>query len=322
MTDLPKDQRLIVLVGPTAVGKTALSLEIAKHLPVEIISGDSMQVYRGMDIGTGKVTSEERKLVPHHMLDIRNPDEPFSVSEFKEKTQTLIGEINTRNKLPMIVGGTGLYIEAVCYDYGFSEASIDESFRAKLRDEALAYGSKALHEKLRLQDADAAARIHPNDLRRIIRALEVMHQTGQKFSLYQKEAKKESPYQLCLIGLTMERDQLYKRIEQRIDQMLEQGWLEEVRELKRQGYTEETVSMQALGYRELVQYLDGELPFDEAIRLIKRNTRRFAKRQLSWFRHMRDIQWVYLSEEKEKEAIMREIFGIIAGKFNMNEEYT
>lgn len=323
---VPRKERLLVLIGPTAVGKTALSLEIAKYVPIEIISGDSMQVYRGMDIGTGKATLKERENVPHHMLDIRDPDEPFSVSEFKERAQSLISEINHLGKLPVIVGGTGLYVEAVCYDYSFSEASMDEKFREQLRREAESNGSLHLHQRLQQLDSESAGRIHPNDLRRIIRALEVIHHTGWSFSSYQKDAGKESPYELCLIGLTMERQLLYKRIEERIDKMLEQGWLEEVKTLREIGYTNQAVSMQALGYRELVQYLEGELNYEEAVRLIKRNTRRFAKRQLSWFRHMQDIHWTDVTNAvlnpEHKDKILREILGIAAGKFNIDAEYT
>lgn len=315
-----------MLIGPTAVGKTALSLELAKYMPIEIISGDSMQVYRGMDIGTGKATLEERSIVPHHMIDIRDPDEPFSVTEFKQQAQELITAINERGNIPLIVGGTGLYIESVCYDYGFSRAAIDEPFREKLRQEATTKGTQALHRKLEQLDAEAASRIHPNDLRRIIRALEVIHQTGESFSSYQKKAKKESPYQLCIICLTMDRQLLYKRIEERIDNMLEQGWLEEVEVLRKNGYTKETVSMQALGYKELDQHLDGQLEYEEAVQLIKRNTRRFAKRQLSWFRHMKDVHWVDVTDAvfnpEHKDKILREIVAIAAGKLMIDEEYT
>lgn len=314
MTEMMRKERLLVLIGPTAVGKTALSIELAKRLPIEIISGDSMQVYRGMDIGTGKATEEEQQNIPHHLLDIRDPDEPFSVTEFKDRAQTLIRDINQRGKWPLIVGGTGLYVEAVCYNYEFSDAPIDENFRKRLRERAAASGSEELHRELQQADPDAAERIHPNDLRRIIRALEVIELTGEPFSHYQKGARKPSPYDLRIVGLTMDRQMLYKRIEERIDKMLEQGWLEEVKALRNQGYTNEAVSMQALGYKELVQHLEGQLEYSEAVRLIKRNTRRFAKRQLSWFRHMEEVHWVDITEKRDTEMILREIIGILAGK--------
>ncbi len=212
------------MIGPTAVGKTRLSLYIAQRYACEIISGDSMQVYRGMDIGTAKASEEERDLVPHHMIDIHDPDFPYSAAEFQKEAGRLIEEISARGKLPFVVGGTGLYIESLCYNFTFNETGADEAFREEQRIFAETYGAEALHAKLRAVDPEMASRLHPNDQRRIIRALEVYHVTGETLSEQQKGQKKESPYELCIIGLTMDRTVLYKRIEERIDQMLHEAW--------------------------------------------------------------------------------------------------
>jgi tRNA dimethylallyltransferase len=306
--------KLLVLVGPTAVGKTKLSLHLALQYDCEIISGDSMQVYRGMDIGTAKATEEERRLVPHHLIDIHDPDYPFSVAEFQERARQLIVELNTRGKLPFIVGGTGLYVESVCYGYEFSKGGMDERFREQLREYALTHGEEALHQRLRTVDPETASRLHPNDQRRVIRALEIYHLTGKTMSEHLAGQKKQSPYELCIIGLTMERDLLYKRIEDRVDDMLEQGLVSEVQGLLDQGYSSDLVSMQGLGYKEIAGYLEGKYSLDEAVFLLKRNTRRFAKRQLSWFRHMKDIEWVDVTDQENFSDHLKAIHAIIARK--------
>lgn len=314
--------RLLVLIGPTAVGKTKLSIEIAKRYGCEIISGDSMQVYRGMDIGTAKIKPAEMGGVPHHMLDIHEPAEPFSVAEFQERAMQLIEDIGSRGLLPFIVGGTGLYVESLCYGFGFSDGGADEAFREEQRRFLQEHGEEALHAKLRSVDPGSAERLHPNDHRRVIRALEVYKQTGRPLSEHLAEQTRESPFELCLIGLTMDRKILYKRIEDRIDAMLAEGLAEEVRELLDRGVPRETVSMQGLGYKEIAAYLFGETSYDEAVQLLKRNTRRFAKRQLSWFRHMRDIQWLDVGDEENFSEQLRNIHAIIAGKFGFQREYT
>jgi len=307
-------QKLLVLVGPTAVGKTALSLQLARHLDAEIISGDSMQVYRGMDIGTAKVSPEERAIVPHHLIDIRNPDEPYSVSDFQQACEEAIRSIASRGKIPFIVGGTGLYIQSVVYGYRFSEAGQDEEYRRELKAYAEQHGAAALHERLRAVDPDTAARLHINDLRRIIRALEVHRLTGRTMSEYLAEQPAESPYRTCLIGLTMRRDLLYRRIEERVDLMIEQGLVQEVEGLLSSGYGPGLISMQGLGYKEIVGYLQGEYSLEQAIELLKRNTRRFAKRQLSWFRHMKGIEWVDMTETENFVSNVARINDIIYGK--------
>lgn len=320
MTQADRKPELLVLVGPTAVGKTGLSLELARSLRCEIISGDSMQVYRGMDIGTAKATPEERALVPHHMIDIRDPDEPFSSAEFQSEVKRCIREIQGRGKLPFIVGGTGLYIESVCYGYEFSEGGADEEYRRELKEFAEQFGSEALHRRLGSVDPESAARLHPNDRRRVIRALEIARVSGRPMSEHLHGQKKESPYELCIIGLTMERELLYKRIDERVDQMMAKGLAAEVQGLLRKGYSPDLVSMQGLGYKELIPYLRSECSLEEAVRLLKRNTRRFAKRQLSWFRHMKEIHWIDMTDMANFSAHLREIRGIIAGKFPLLQE--
>lgn len=306
---------LLVLVGPTAVGKTALSLKLAECFDCEIISGDSMQVYRGMDIGTAKATPEERAKVPHHLIDIRDPDEAYSVSDFQEECTRAIEAIASRGKLPFIVGGTGLYIQSVVYGYRFSEAGQDETFRQELRAYAETHGAKALHDRLRKIDPASADRLHVNDIRRVIRALEVYHLTGRTLTEYLAEQPKESPYHTCIIGLTMERSQLYRNIEQRVDLMIEQGLIEEVQRLLDSGYGPGLISMQGLGYKEIIGYLLGEYNREHAIELLKRNTRRFAKRQLSWFRHMRGVIWIDVTDRAKFDSNLARINDIIRNKF-------
>ena len=313
--------RLLVLVGPTAVGKTGYSLEIAKRWNAEIISGDSMQVYRGMDIGTAKLPLQEQQGVPHHLIDICEPDHPFSVAEFQERCATLIEEITARGRVPFIVGGTGLYVESVCYNYQFSETGSDEAYRSEMDSYAEAHGNEALHDRLRQVDPISAERLHPNDRRRVIRALEVQHVTGQTLAEQQAGQQKISPYELCIVGLTRPREELYNRVEQRIDEMLALGLVEEVEQLVRAGVPRRAISMQGLGYKEIIPYLEGEMPLDTAVTLLKRDTRHFAKRQLSWFRHMKDIQWVDVGGEENFYENLQSIHAIIAGKFPNDLEY-
>jgi len=317
----PDKLDLLVLVGPTAVGKTRLSLSIADEFGCEIISGDSMQVYRGMDIGTAKATRQERLIVPHHLIDIVDPDYPFSVADFQERAASLIPEIHGRGKLPFIVGGTGLYIESVCYGFAFSEGGADEEYREEMREYAGRCGVQALHDRLREIDPPTAERLHPNDTRRVIRALEVYRLTGKPLSAVLREQTRDSPYRLSLIGLTMDRALLYKRIEERIDQMLEDGLVDEVRRLLESGVSRDAVSMQGLGYKEIAAYLAGECDLETAVAQLKMNTRRFAKRQLSWFRRMRDIAWVDVTDAANFSAHLQGIRAIIAKKFPLKDHH-
>ncbi|MBN2983931.1 MULTISPECIES: tRNA (adenosine(37)-N6)-dimethylallyltransferase MiaA [Cohnella] len=322
-----KDERLplLALVGPTAVGKTALSLAVARAFDCEIISGDSMQVYRGMDIGTAKLEPEHRQGIPHHMIDILDPADPFSVADFQARCEETIADIHARGKLPFIVGGTGLYVESVCYGYSFREEGGDAEFREKMSRWAQEHGADALHRKLFDVDPETAAKLHPNDVRRVVRALEIYETTGRPLSELQSQQRgddKASPYKLCLIGLTMDRAELYRRIGLRVDEMLEQGLLDEVKRLLAAGVPRSAVSMQALGYKEMASYLAGELDYKGAVELLKRDTRRFAKRQLSWFRRMKELEWVSLEKEEKDRNLLTEICDIIAGKFLCDLEYT
>lgn len=318
---LPAKQPLLVLIGPTAIGKTRLSIEVAKQYNCEIISGDSMQVYRGMDVGTAKITREEMQGVPHHMIDICDPEYPFSVAEFQERTRGLIAEIGQRGALPFIVGGTGLYIESICYNFHFSEAGSDETFREEQRRFLEEYGNEALHERLRLVDPQSAEKLHPNDTRRVIRALEIAHMTGRTLSSQMAGQTRESPYCLCIVGLTTQREILYKRIEERVDSMLADGLTREVQQLLDRGVSRGHISMQGLGYKEIAAYLEGEVGWEETVRLLKRNTRRFAKRQLSWFRHMQDIHWLEMPEPPNLSVCLHKFHAILAGKSQPGKEY-
>jgi tRNA dimethylallyltransferase len=304
---------LIFIVGPTAVGKTALSLDIAQRFNGEIISGDSMQVYRGMDIGTAKASAEEQALIPHHLIDIREPNEPFTVSEFQQIATNVIADIHSRGKLPIVVGGTGLYVESLCYHFQFGEGAPDLAFRDQLTERAEQEGNEVLYKELTDIDPEAAAKIHVNDIRRIIRALEVWHTKGVKMS--ESSNRKESIYDALWIGLTMDRAKLYSRIEQRIDMMLHQGLIEEVKQLKEKGLEQNNVALQALGYKEIIYWLNGEIDYDRAVELLKRDTRHFAKRQLSWFRRMPEINWFDCTDGNKNAEHFLEISDIINGKF-------
>ncbi|MBA4494442.1 tRNA (adenosine(37)-N6)-dimethylallyltransferase MiaA [Paenactinomyces guangxiensis] len=305
---------LLLIVGPTAVGKTALSLQIAEEFDGEVISGDSMQVYREMDIGTAKASEEERRRVPHHLIDIIDPDTPFSVQEFQALARQKIEEIAARGHLPMLVGGTGLYIEAVTHGYKMPYVEENTELRRELHLFAEREGNKALHQRLYEVDPVSAEKLHPNDRRRIIRALEVYHATGKPFS--QITGKKESPYHLLWVGLTMPRDLLYERINQRVDQMISAGLVDEVKRLKEKGYHRNLTSMQAIGYKEIMSFLEGEMTFPEAVDLIKKGTRKYAKRQFSWFRRIPEIHWFDVTKDESFEEIQR----LVAGKFLHSRE--
>jgi tRNA dimethylallyltransferase len=311
--------RLLALLGPTAAGKTELSLRLAEKLDAELISCDSMCVYRGMDIGTAKPTEAERSRVPHHMIDIADPDEQFTVADYKERVEELILDLNARGKLPMLVGGTGLYLRAVVQDYPMINVPPDPELREKLRAEAEATSREALHEQLAEVDPRAAEKIHHNDLKRVVRALEVFEKTGKPISRAQEETTAESPYDSLKIGLEVPRDVLYERINRRVDEMLEDGLLEEVRALLDSGYSRDLYSMQSLGYRELAAYLADEHDLEEAVRLIKRNTRHFARRQLIWFRKEKNVNWVQThdtsGEFRGVNGLEEEILDLVAGNW-------
>ncbi len=307
-------EKLVVIVGPTAVGKTELSLRLAKRFNGEIISGDSMQVYRKMDIGTAKATKEELAIVPHHLINIIEPDEEYSVAVFQSMATRLITQINQNGHLPFLVGGTGLYIQSVTHSFQFAETAQDAELRDRLYRLAELEGVEALHRRLAEIDPITAERLHPNDVKRIVRAIEVYQVTGYKMADYQQRAE-QSAYDLVMIGLTMDRQLLYERINRRVELMIEAGLVEEVRQLLDQGYAPSLVAMQGLGYKELIPYLYGEITLDKAIHDIKQRTRHFAKRQLSWFRRIPEIQWFDMSNPIEYDEVFATISATLAGKF-------
>lgn len=286
-------RKLIVLTGPTAVGKTRLSVRLAKEVGGEIISADSMQVYRYMDIGSAKITREEMEGIPHYLVDILDPKENFNVFSFQKLAKEALERIYENGHIPILAGGTGFYIQSVLYDIDFEESETDSAYRKELEALALEKGAEKLYEMLRKVDARSAESIHKNNVKRVIRALEYYHQTGTPISEHNDaERKKESPYEFCYFVLRDQRDLLYKRIEERVDQMLSDGLVEEVRRLKDMGCSMEHISMQGLGYKEILGYLDGRYDLDRAAYLIKRDTRHFAKRQLTWFNRERDVIFV------------------------------
>lgn len=303
-------ERLLVIVGPTAVGKSDLSIRLAKRFNGEIISGDSMQIYRGLDIGTAKVTKEEMQGIPHYMIDIKEPHESFSVSEFQQEARKYISEINRKGKLPILVGGTGLYVQAVTYDYRFTKVGADQKLRNELEQYAEQYGNEALHRKLKNVDPASFETIHPNNRKRVIRALEVIELTGKPFSSY-KQKQLEPVYEAIFVGLSMERKKLYARINARVDKMIENGLIEEAYRLYQQNLRD-TQAAQAIGYKELFDYFDGKLSKEEAIELLKRNSRKYAKRQYTWFQNKMEIKWFDVTEDRDKK--IEEIFQYVAGK--------
>lgn len=298
---------LIILAGPTAVGKTSLSIRLAKETGGEIISADSMQVYRHMDIGSAKITKEEMEGVPHYLVNVLEPEEEFNVVRFQQMAKEAAERIWKKGKIPLVVGGTGFYIQALLYDIDFTENDGDESYRRQLEQKASdEEGASELYEMLKTVDPKAAQEIHPRNIKRIIRALEFYHQTGKKISEHNEtQRQRESPYNYAYFVLTDERSRLYERIDRRVDLMMEQGLLDEVRYLKERGVRKDSTAMQGLGYKELYAYLEGEYPLDEAVRIIKRDTRHFAKRQLTWFKRERDVIWAdksVIGQEEENLA--------------------
>lgn len=288
---------LIILTGPTAVGKTAASIGLAKAVNGEIISADSMQVYKYMDIGSAKITKEEMDGVPHHLVDVLDPMEDFNVVRFQQMAKAAMEGIYERGHIPIVVGGTGFYIQALLYDIDFTENETDDSYRRELEALAKEKGEEFLHSQLALVDPESAEQIHFHNVKRVIRALEFYQQTGKKISEHNaEEREKESAYHSAYFVLTDDRARLYDRIERRVDLMMEQGLLQEVERLRDRGLKREDVSMQGLGYKELFGYFDGEYSMEEAVRIIKRDTRHFAKRQLTWFRRERDVIWIDKSQ--------------------------
>jgi len=284
---------LIVLTGPTAVGKTALSIELAKMTGGEIISADSMQVYRGMDIGSAKIRPWETQGVPHHLINVLDPDQEFNVVVFQKLCRQAMEGIYGRGHIPILTGGTGFYIQAVLRDIDFTENEENTDYRRQLEQLAAREGPQVLHEMLAAVDPEAARAIHAHNAKRMIRALEFHHLTGEKISEHNaREAERQSPYRYCYFVLSDDREKLYQRIEERVDRMLEEGLVEEARRLMARGCRRDMVSMQGLGYKEILDYLAGGITLEEAAYRVKRDTRHFAKRQLTWFRREKDVIWI------------------------------
>lgn len=301
-------QPVIILTGPTAVGKTSLSIQLAKAIGGEIISADSMQVYRYMDIGTAKITKEEMEGVPHYLIDELNPDDEFHVVRFQQMAKAAMRNIYENGHIPIIVGGTGFYIQALLYDIDFSQSEDDTPYRIELTQFANEHGAVALHNKLREIDPVSAHTIHPNNIKRVIRAIEYFEQNKRPISEHnQEQAQKESPYEFLYFVLTQDRKILYDRINQRVEQMIEQGLEEEVKRLLAMGYTNDLVSMQGIGYKEMIAYIQGRCTLEEAIDTLKRDTRHFAKRQLTWFKRERDVLWLSKETYPSEQALLEQI---------------
>lgn len=306
---------LIILTGPTAVGKTDTSIALAKAIGGEIISADSIQVYRYMDIGSAKITKEEMKGVPHFLIDELDPAEEFNIVLFQKLAYQYMEEIYARNHIPILTGGTGFYIQSVLYGIEFDKNETDTSYRKELEEYAEKYGAAALHQRLQQVDEGSAKVIHTNNIKRIIRALEYYKQTNQPISEHnEQQHKKESPYQFVYFVLNRNRMELYRRIDLRVDQMIKQGLVEEVKKLLEKGYTRDLVSMQGLGYKEIAASLDGELSLEEAIETIKRDTRHFAKRQLTWFRREKEVIWVEMEQYAGEQELLEYLLAILEEK--------
>ena len=293
-----KNRIIPVIVGPTAVGKTKYAVQIARKLNGEIVSADSMQIYRFMDIGSAKPTEEEQAAARHHLVDAVDPREPFSVAQYRHMAKECIEDIFQRDKLPVISGGTGLYVNALIYDMDFSAPPADLEQREKYRKTAEEKGPQYLHDILNDIDPDAAARIHPNNVRKVIRAIEAA-KSGEKIPSFETSFRSTSDYRCILIGLQRDRAELYDRINRRVDQMISDGLEDEIRSLMSMGLSSSDISMKGIGYKEMIDAMNGRITMEEATELIKRNSRRYAKRQMTWFRRSPDIRWFDLSENSE-----------------------
>lgn len=311
-------KKLILIVGPTAVGKTDLSIKLAKELNGEIFSVDSMQIYKDMDIGTAKIEESEMEGIPHYMIDIVNPDEEFSVSDFRELAYKYIYEISSKGKVPIGVGGTGLYVNSLVYQLNFAEAESDEKIRDKYTELAEKYGNQYIMDKLKEIDPESAERLNLNDTKRIIRAIEIYEMTGKKMSEnYSNFRKENDDFELVIIGLNRDRQKLYERINLRVDIMMENGLVDEVRDLLERGFTKDMTSMKAIGYKEVIEYIEGNMDYDEMVEILKRNSRRFAKRQLTWFRRDERIKWFDYDEYENSEEMYCDILETIKNEIDV-----
>lgn len=302
---------LIVLTGPTAVGKTSLSIMLAKEIGGEIISADSMQVYKYMDIGTAKVTKEEMCGIPHFLIDELEPDEEFNVTIFKNKVMKYIEEIRNRGHVPIIVGGTGFYIQSVIYDINFTEYGDDSDIRKKYEEIAKISGKTELHKRLSDVDKEYADSVSENNVKKVVRALSFYEMTGEKLSVHNtKERERTSPFDFAYFVLTMDRKKLYERIDKRVDLMFKMGLVDEVKSLMKKGYNKSMVSMQGIGYKEVIDYLNGETSMDECIDIIKRDTRHFAKRQLTWFKREKVVTYIDKEEFVTEADCLKEMLKV------------
>lgn len=311
-----KKKPIIILTGPTAVGKTKASIGLAKSIGGEIISADSMQVYRKMDIGSAKIHPEEMEGIRHYLINVLDPAEEFNVVLFQQMAKQAMDKIYANGHIPIVVGGTGFYIQALLYDIDFTQEEDDKGIRAELETIAKEKGAEYLHHMLQEIDAKSAETIHANNVKRVVRAIEYYRQTGHPISEHnEKERQKESPYNFAYFVLLDERQRLYERIEKRIDLMMEEGLLNEVKTLYEEGYTRDMVSMQGLGYKEILDYLDGKMTLDEAIYILKRDTRHFAKRQITWFKREKDVCWIDKSAfQYDEDKILAEMLNILKTK--------
>ncbi|MGL5755302.1 MAG: tRNA (adenosine(37)-N6)-dimethylallyltransferase MiaA [Paraclostridium sp.] len=307
---------LVILTGPTAVGKTNLSIQLAKKMNMDIVSADSMQIYKYMDIGSAKVTTDEMKGVKHYLIDEVDPDFSFSVSEFQERANNYILDIVKDNKLPLVTGGTGLYLNSLIYNMDFAKSDADNELRESLKKELEENGIDYMHNKLKELDENAATRIHKNNTKRVIRALEVCL-SGKKMNDFSNDLKFNEKYEPIIIVLNRDRDHLYKRIDLRVDIMIEEGLEKEVRELLKRGYSKDLTSMQGIGYKEMIKYLDGEYTYDEAVEIIKRDSRRYAKRQLTWFRRYEGAKWFDLDDYNDEKILLNDVITYIEKKVNV-----
>jgi len=315
---MKKSRTVIVVAGPTAVGKTKYAIEIAKNFQGEIISADSMQIYKYMDIGSAKPSKEELAQAKHYLVDEIDPREEFSAAEYQLSAKKYIEKVFQENKTPIVSGGTGLYLNSLIYDMDFSVMPKQDHFRKELEQEAKQYGTEHVHNRLKTLDPAAAERIHPNNLKKVIRAIEVFETTGEGIREFQESFIPTKDYRCILIGLTRDREELYRRIEIRVDHLLEAGLVKEIESLLEKGLTEDSISMKGIGYKEIIAYLHGEYDLAEAVRLVKQNTRRYAKRQMTWLRRYQDMIWFNLSEYETEEKALSAIFEVIRSKENEN----
>lgn len=305
------NNKLVIIAGPTAVGKTKISIELAKRINGEIISADSMQVYRGMDIGTAKIMPHEMQGIKHHLIDILEPSDAFNVVSFAESAKAAVLDIQSRDRIPIVVGGTGFYIRALLYDTDFTENDEDMSYRESLYKLVDEKGPEYIHDMLKMIDPESAEAIHPNNIKRVVRALEFFKKSNQKISDHNnEERRKASPYDFHYFALTNTRETLYENIDKRVDKMITDGLVEEVKRLIASGVPRTNVSMQGLGYKEIVAYLLNEISLDDAIYILKRNTRHFAKRQLTWLKREEAVEWFdksIMSEDKILEQMIKSL---------------